>query len=112
MSSTSETGQGTVEFVALLPLVLLIALVAAQLLAAGRCRELAGHAAAAGAAALLQDADPRASARQVLPGWSRSRLRVAVQGRSVRVSLTPPTLLPGLASALRTTAAADAGPSA
>lgn len=112
MRARSEHGQGTVELVALLPLGLLLALVVAQALAAGRCRELAGHAAAAGAAALLQDADPHASARRALPGWSRARLRVTVRGRSVRVRLAPPSLIPGVAGPLRTTVVADAGPPA
>jgi uncharacterized protein (UPF0333 family) len=66
---TSERGQASVELAALLPLVLLVALVVAQLLAAGRCRELAGQAAAAGAAAVLQDEDPAVAARRALPGW-------------------------------------------
>ena len=108
----SQRGQSSVAVVALLPLLLLIALVAGQLLAAGRCRELAGHAAAAGAAALLQDEDPERAARQALPGWSRARLQVVVRGRSVRIALSPPGLLPGLADALRTRVQADAGPRA
>lgn len=107
---TSQRGQASVELVALLPLLVLVALVVAQLLAAGRCRELAGHAAAAGAAALLQDEDPGRAARRALPGWSRSRLDVVVRGRVVSVALRPPGLLPGLGNALRTRVQADAGP--
>lgn len=107
-----ERGQASVETVALLPLLLLVALVVAQMLAAGRCRELAGHAAAAGASALLQDGDPRRAAREALPAWSRSRLAVVVSGRRVRVVLRPPGLLPGLGDALVATARADAGPAA
>jgi hypothetical protein len=107
-----ERGQSSVEMVALLPLVLLVALVAAQALAAGRCRELAGHAAGAGASALLQGADARSAARDALPGWSRARLEVAVSGRRVRVVLRPPGLVPGLGKALAASAEADAGPAA
>ena len=100
------------ELVALLPVLLLGALVVAQILVAGRCRELAGHAAGAGATALLQDEDPAAAARRALPGWSRGRLAVTVRGRVVRVALRPPGLLPGIASALGSRAQADAGPPA
>lgn len=109
---TGQRGQASVELVALLPVLVVGALVAAQLLAAGRCRELAGHAATAGAMALLQDEDPAAAARHALPGWSRSRLDVAIRGRVVRVVLRPPGLLPGVGRALRSRARADAGPRA
>ncbi len=109
---SGERGQAGVELVALLPVLVLGALVVAQLLAAGRCRELAGHAAAAGATALLQDEDPVAAARRALPGWSRRRLNVTVRGRSVRVALRPPGILPGAADHLWTRVRADAGPAA
>ena len=108
----SARGQATLELLAVVPLVLLVALAAAQLLAAGACRELAGNAAGAGAAALLQDRDPAAAARAALPGWSRGRLSVTVRARQVRVELRPPSLVPGLAESLRTVVLADAGPAA
>jgi len=57
----SASGQASVELVALLPLAALIALAIGQLLAAGSARELAGNAAEAGAAALLQGTDPTAA---------------------------------------------------
>lgn len=107
---SAQRGQASVELVALLPVLVLAALVVAQILAAGRCRELARHAAAAGAMALLQDEDPAAAARRALPGWGRGRLAVAVRGRVVRVTLRPPGLLPGVASALTSRSEADAGP--
>lgn len=107
-----ERGQASVEVVALAPLAVLLALVAAQLLAAGLCRSLAADAARAGAVALLQDENPRAAARAVLPGWARGRLLVRRAGRRVHVELRPPGLLPGLPRLLGVQRVADAGPRA
>jgi len=88
----------------------LVAMTAAQVLAAGLSAELAGHAAEAAAIALIRGEDPRAAAREALPDWSRDRVRVRVTGRSIRVRLPPPTLVPGLAESLTASAHADAGP--
>jgi len=93
-----------------LPLAALVVLAVAQLLAAGAARELAGHAAGAGAAALLQGADAEAAARRAVPGWSRSGLAVRVAGRRVRVRLRPRGVLPVLADELTAESTADAGP--
>jgi nitrogen fixation protein FixH len=105
-----ERGQASVELVALAPLVVAVVLAVAQVLAAGAARELAGHAAEAGAVALLQGADAGAAARHAVPGWSRGRLRVRVEQRRVRVRLRPRAFVPGLAGLLEATGAADAGP--
>jgi hypothetical protein len=101
-----------VELVALVPLIVAAVVAAAQVLAAGAARELADHAAEAGAVALLQGGDPRAAARDAVPGWSGGRLAVRVDGRRVRVRLRPRALLPGLAGILEATGEADAGPRA
>ncbi|HVP01281.1 MAG TPA: hypothetical protein VMT10_01820 [Solirubrobacteraceae bacterium] len=108
----SARGQATLELLAAIPPAMLVLAAVVQLLAAGACRELAGDAAGAGAAALLQDRDPLAAARAALPGWSRAHLSVTVHGRRVRVELRPPALVPGLAGQLRTVSIADAGPRA
>jgi hypothetical protein len=92
------------------PLVVLVVLAAAQLLAAGAAGELADHAAEAAAVALLQGADPRAAARDAVPGWSRDRMSVRVDGRTVRVRLLPASPIPSLAELLEAHADADAGP--
>ena len=105
-------GQASVELLAAVPILLAITLAAAQLLAAGLCRELAGEAAGAGAAALLQSRDPQAAARRALPGWTRGQLRVTRRGRELRVAINPPSLVPGLARLLSVEARADAGPPA
>ncbi len=108
--SAGANGQASVELLAVLPVAGLVAMTAAQVLAAGYSAELAAHAAEAGAIALVREEDPRAAAREALPGWSRDRVRVRVMGRSIRVRLPPPTLVPVLADALTTSAHADAGP--
>src|SRR3954466_7554078 len=92
-----EGGQASVELVALLPVAALVALAIGQLLAAGSARELAGNAAEAGAAALLQGSDPTAAARAALPGWSRERTTVHVAGRGVEGHARPRVGAPPLA---------------
>jgi hypothetical protein len=105
----SQRGQASVELVAMLPVAVAVMLAALQLLAAGATRELAGHAAGAGAVALLQRADARDAARDAVPGWSRARMAITVRGPAVTVRMRPPTLLPGLAALLESTVRADAG---
>ena len=109
LRSVGERGQATVEVLGILPVVLVVAWAACQALAAGAARELADHAAEAGAVALLQDADPRDAARGALPGWARDRLAVHVAGADVHVRLRPPAIVPGLGSLLDARAHADAG---
>ncbi|MEA2245697.1 MAG: hypothetical protein QOH46_226 [Solirubrobacteraceae bacterium] len=109
-AKSGSAGQATVELVGMLPLAALVALTAGQLLAAGAARELAGNAAGAGAAALVQGLDPRQAARDAVPGWSRRRVEVRVDGRRVRVRMRPVAVVPGLDRRLVATAVADAGP--
>ena len=77
---SGERGQTSLELLATLPLVLLIALAVAQVMAVGYASVLAGNAAEAGALALAGGGDPRAAARAALPGWSRARGQVSVKG--------------------------------
>jgi hypothetical protein len=107
---SSARGQATVELVGMLPLAALVALAVGQLLAAGAAHELAGNAAEAGAAAILQGTDPGAAAHDALPGWSDDRVDVRVSGRVVRVRLRPVPVIPGVADRLAATVVADAGP--
>ena len=102
-------GQASVELVAMLPVVAVVGLAVLQLLAAGATRELAGHAAGAGAIAVLQRADAKAAARDSVPGWSRSRMTVDVRGGVVTVRMRPPTLVPGLPGLMVSTVRADVG---
>ena len=104
-----ESGQSTLEVVALLPTLALAALTILQLLVAGATAEYAGHAAEAGAVAILQDHDPAAAARASLPAWTGRHVDVRVRGRAVTVRLRPRRLLPFVADALTHTAEARAG---
>ena len=106
MSRRAEAGQATIELVGALPLLVAVALAAGQVLSAGLARELADHAAEAGAVASLQDADPADAARRALPGWARDRISVRVSAGAVEVRLRPPVLIPGTASLLTASAAA------
>jgi hypothetical protein len=108
--SPGESGQASVELVVLAPLLVAVALAAAQLLAAGAAAALADHAAEAGAVALLQGADPAAAARAAVPGWSRGRMEVEVDGRQVHVRLRPPAPISALGGLLEGGGEADAGP--
>ncbi len=105
----SSRGQSSVEIVALLPMLALVAAAVMQLLAAGVAAELADHAAEAGAVAILQQREPRQAVRDALPGWSRDRVTIEVRGRTVRVSMRPPALTRSIARMLTADARADAG---
>ena len=104
-----ERGQATLELLAVLPLLLVVAGGAGQALSAGLARELADHAAEAGAVALLQDGDPRDAVRRSVPGWARGRMAITVAGSEVRVRLRPPAIVPGLGDLLDAHARASAG---
>ena len=106
----NERGQASVELVAIVPLLVTVALALGQVLAAGAARELAGHAAEAAAIALGRGQDARAAARAALPGWSRDRLTIDVEGRRVKASVRPLPFVPPLADRLESTVTADAGP--
>lgn len=105
-----ERGQAAVELLGVLPLVLAVAIAAAQLLALGYSSVLAGNAAEAGALALAGRSDPRAAAREALPGWSRARARFAVDDGEVRVRLQPPTLVRALTGEFEVTGRAAVEP--
>ena len=99
-------GQATVETIALAPVVIAIGLAMLQLLAVGYASVLAGSAAEAGALALAAGTDAREGAKRALPGWSRGRARVEVDGGQVEVHLRPPSPLEALADGLEVSARA------
>jgi len=99
-----------VELVAALPALLLAALLALQLLAAGYAMTLADGAAEAGALALASGRSAADAARGALPGWARDDVAVSVQGGRVTVRLRPPSPLPSVAERLAVTSSAAARP--
>jgi hypothetical protein len=103
-------GQASVELVAALPALLLAALVALQLLAAGYAMTLADGAAEAGALALASGDSAAVAARAALPGWAKDEVGVAVEGGTVTVRLLPPSPIRALADRLAVSSSASARP--
>lgn len=109
-ASRSSSGQAQIELVAGLPLLILAALVALQILAVGYSQSLADGAAEAGAIAAADGRDELEAARGGLPGWADSRVKVEAEGGEVSVRLDPPALLPGLSGRLAVSSSAYARP--
>jgi hypothetical protein len=90
----SESGQASVEFVAIVPFVILAALLAWQIALAGETLWLCAHAARAGARAAAVGRDAERAARSVLPSDLEGGLRVSrADGGAVRVELRVPLIL-------------------
>lgn len=101
-------GQASVELVAALPALLLAALVALQLLAAGYALTLADGAAEAGALALASGGSAAEAARAALPGWAEDDVAISIRGGEVTVRLRPPSPLSALADRLKVSSTASA----
>jgi hypothetical protein len=86
-AGNGEDGQATVELVAVLPVLGLVALLAWQAVVAGQTWWLASAAAREGATASALGGDPVAAARHVLPGARLSR--DGADGVRVRVAVPP-----------------------
>lgn len=106
----AERGQATVELFAALPVLLLAALVALQLLVAGYALTLADGAAEAGALALASGEPAVEAVRAALPGWAADDVAVAVEGGRVSVRLRPPSPIEALAERLIVSSSAAARP--
>ena len=87
-------GQASVETVAVLPLVFLLAVVGLQALVWAASAVEVTSAAAAGARAAARGDDAQSSARAALPGVLRAGASVSVADGSVRVSVAEPSLIP------------------
>ncbi len=95
-----QAGQASVELVASLPILLLAALIAFQLLVVGYSSSLADGAAEAGALALAAGQPAGAAARGSLPGWARQRAEVSRENGLVHVSLAAPSPMEALGAQL------------
>lgn len=93
--AADEGGQAAAELVAVVPFVLTLVLVVAQLAVAGYALWSAGDAALAGARAAHVGGDPEAAARSALPGWLERGAEVELGG-PVEVRVEVPALLPGI----------------
>ena len=83
-----ERGQATIELLAVVPVLIVAALVVWQLVLVGHTAWLAAHAARAAARAELVDEDAAAAARSVLPEGLESGLEVELDddgGARIRV---------------------------
>src|SRR4051795_8717973 len=89
-----EDGQASVEFVAVVPFVLLAALVAWQLVLVGHVAWDAAGAARSGARAALVGRSAASAARSALPGPLRAGTQVVTgRGGVVRVSVPVPLVV-------------------
>lgn len=95
-AGAGEAGQATVEFVALAPFLLGVALLIGGLLAAQRAREAADAAAVAAAIATLQGRDAADAAAAAAPSWGRLRVRVDRGVSRVQLRWRGPKALAGL----------------
>jgi pilus assembly protein CpaE len=89
----AQEGQATVEFMGLLPVLALVALLGWQAVVAGQATWLAGTAAREAARARALGQDPAAAARRALPPGLRRGLRVTRDGDDgVRVRVAVPVV--------------------
>jgi hypothetical protein len=94
-AACGEEGTASVELIAVVPLLLLVVAVAAQIALAGQALWSASVAARAGARAALVGGDARAAARRALPAAMRQGAEVGSAG-AVSVKVAVPRLLPGM----------------
>jgi hypothetical protein len=90
-----QSGQASVELIAVLPWLALATLLAVQLALVGWGLWSAGTAARAGARAAFVGGDAERAALDSLPGMLRERARVSGEG-PVEVAVSVPAITPGL----------------
>jgi len=92
-----EDGQAALEFVGLLPVMLVCALAALQLLLTGYAVQAEDGAVRTAAREAARGGDAAAAARAGVPGWlARGMEPVQVSGETVTVRVHVPVLIPGL----------------
>jgi hypothetical protein len=92
-----KSGQVSVELVAVLPALLLCALIAVQLAIVGYGMWSSATAARAGARAAYVEGDAERAARSAVPAPIRQGAQVR-DGRHIAVALASPSLVPGVAA--------------
>jgi hypothetical protein len=112
MAEGAERGQASVELVAGVPVLLLAAVAALQLLVCGYCSTLADGAAEAAALAAAGGRSPQEAVQAALPGWARGRVELQRSGGRIAVALRPPSLLEPLGGGLEVTSSAWVRPRA
>jgi hypothetical protein len=106
----SESGQASVEAVAVVPALLLAALIGWQLVLVGQTLWLCAAAARAAARADLVGLSPGEAARSTVPGSLRRGMSVErTDARALRVELRLPILLRAWQSPVRVAAVASLG---
>jgi hypothetical protein len=112
MGVNEERGQASIELVAVLPCILLVAAVVWQLVLVGHTAWLTAQAARAGARADAVGRDAEAAARSTLPGSLERGLEVdSRQVGGVRVSVRIPLLLNAWGAPVRVAAVSSLGAS-
>jgi hypothetical protein len=110
LPTRAESGQASVETVALLPLVLLVAVAAWQLVLTGHTLWLCANAARAAARAELVGRSPGRAARSALPRSLEHGVSVRrADGHGVRVSIRLPILLHAWSAPVRIAATSSLG---
>jgi TadE-like protein len=105
-----QSGQASVEFVAMVPVVLLVGAVAWQLALAGHTAWLTAHAARAAARADAVGEKPAEAARSALPRSLEDDISVErLERGGVRVSVRVPLLMRNWNAPVRVDAAASLG---
>jgi hypothetical protein len=104
-----QSGQASVELVAVLPAALLVALLAWQLVLTGHAAWLSAHAARAAARADVVGRSPQRAARSALPRSLERGLVVHRRGARVRVRVRVPLLVPRWRSPIRIGATSSLG---
>ena len=86
-----DRGQASLEVVAAIPVLLVVAVLCLQLLAAGYAPTLADGAAEAGALALAGGVPAEPAVEAALPGWARDRFELDRDGGRLTIELRPPS---------------------
>lgn len=93
--AADQSGQAAAELVAVVPLLLVLLALVAQLAVAGYALWSAGDAARAGARAAHVGGDAEAAALSALPGWLERDAEVDDSG-PIAVRVEAPALVPGV----------------